>query len=96
MTGKEKLLKFAKDALGLAQTVNMGITPLSGRGSDRAFELTWDSTHSAILIHYDPNRIENAYYGSIAVFLRDIGVRPNVDPPRSRAMHHGHGRPREH
>lgn len=83
MTGKEKLLKFAKDALGLAQTVNMGITPLSGRGSDRAFyRLTWDSTHSAILIHYDPNRIENAYYGSIAVFLRDIGV------PAPMLIHH--------
>jgi aminoglycoside/choline kinase family phosphotransferase len=29
---------------------------------------------SAILIHYDPRRIENTYYADIATFLRDIGV----------------------
>ena len=75
MTSQKKMLEFARDALGLAQVVNIKLTPLSGRGSDRAFfRLTWGSTNSAILIRYDPKRTENAYYADIATFLRDINV----------------------
>jgi hypothetical protein len=75
MTSQEKMLEFARDALGLAQVVNIKLTPLSGRGSDRAFfRLTWGSTNSAILIRYDPKRTENAYYADIATFLRHIAV----------------------
>jgi len=75
MTSQKKLLKFARDALGLERVVNIKLTPLSGRGSDRAFfRLTWGSTNSAILIRYDPKRTENAYYADIATFLRDINV----------------------
>ena len=75
MTSQKKLLEFARDALGLAQVVNIKLTPLSGRGSDRVFfRLTWGSTNSAILIRYDPKRTENAYYADIAAFLRDINV----------------------
>jgi hypothetical protein len=75
MTSQKKLLELARDALGLAQVVNIKLTPLSGRGSDRVFfRLTWGSTNSAILIRYDPKRTENAYYADIATFLRDINV----------------------
>jgi len=75
MTSQKEMLKFARDALGLARVVNIKLTPLSGRGSDRAFfRLAWGSTNSAILIRYDPKRTENAYYADIATFLRDINV----------------------
>jgi len=75
MTAYEKLLGFARDGLGLTQGVEVKLAPLGGRGSDRAFyRLTWGSTQSAILIHYDLKRIENAYYGDIATFLSTIHV----------------------
>jgi hypothetical protein len=75
MTTSRTLIKFAKEALGLAHDVEMKLTPLGGRGSDRIFyRLTWDSTGSAILIHYNSIRIENTYYGDIANFLRAINV----------------------
>ncbi len=34
----------------------------------------WNRKDSAILIHYDPKRVENTYYADIAAFLRDIDV----------------------
>ncbi len=68
-------MRFVREALRLAESATVEITPLSGRGSDRAFfRVTWDKTYSAILIHYDPIRVENAYYGDIAIFLNDINV----------------------
>ena len=75
MTSREKIMRFVREALRLAESATVEITPLSGRGSDRAFfRVTWDKTNSAILIHYDPIRVENAYYGDIAIFLNDINV----------------------
>ena len=75
MTSQEEMIEFARKALGLTQSINIEVSALSGRGSDRAFfRLTWDKTNSAILIHYDPIRVENAYYGDIAIFLNDINV----------------------
>lgn len=75
MTSQKKMLEFAARTLGLAHTDDIKLTPLSGRGSDRAFyRLTWGPTHSAILIKYDPKRTENAFYGDIATFLRNINV----------------------
>jgi aminoglycoside/choline kinase family phosphotransferase len=75
VTSREKIMRFVRESLRLAESATVEITPLSGRGSDRAFfRLTWDKTNSAILIHYDPIRVENAYYGDIAIFLNDINV----------------------
>ncbi len=72
---EKEMIEFARKALGLTQSINIKVSALSGRGSDRAFfRLTWDKTNSAILIHYDPIRVENAYYGDIAIFLNDINV----------------------
>jgi aminoglycoside/choline kinase family phosphotransferase len=69
------LIEFVRKALGLAESATVEIIPLSGRGSDRAFfRLTWDTTNSAILIHYDPIRVENAYYGDITKFMNEINI----------------------
>jgi hypothetical protein len=53
----------------------MALSPLAGRGSDRSFfRAEWEAGGSAILIHYNPGRIENAYYAEIDLFLHAIGV----------------------
>lgn len=66
---------FAREALGLSASISIKISPLEGRGSDRSFyRLKWNRGASAILIHYDPKRVENTYYADIAVFLSEIGL----------------------
>ncbi len=72
---RHAMITFAKDALGLSESVSIKLSPLQGRGSDRSyFRLKWNRKDSAILVHYDPKRIENTYYADIAEFLRDIQV----------------------
>lgn len=69
------MISFARQALGLSESISLEISPFEGRGSDRTFfRLKWNPNDSAILIHYDPKRVENAYYADIAAFLRDIDV----------------------
>ena len=69
------MIVFACEALGLPPSVSMEVFPFEGRGSDRAFfRLRWDRKDSAILVHYDPKRVENTYYADIAGFLREIDV----------------------
>jgi aminoglycoside/choline kinase family phosphotransferase len=75
----EDMIRFAQEALGLSESVPIELSPLEGRGSDRTFfRLRWNQKDSAILIHYDPKRVENTFYAHIAAFLRDI----NVSVPR--------------
>ncbi len=75
MKSQEDLIRFSRKALGLTQSISIELAPLEGRGSDRTFyRLTWDRKDSAILIHYDPKRVENTYYADIAIFLRGIHV----------------------
>jgi hypothetical protein len=69
------MIGFAREALGLSESVSLKLSPFEGRGSDRTFfRLKWNRKDSAILILYDPRRIENTYYADIAAFLRDIDV----------------------
>jgi aminoglycoside/choline kinase family phosphotransferase len=77
------MIVFARESLGLSESISLRLSPLKGRGSDRRFSrLKWDLKNSAILIHYDPKRIENTYYADIAAFLSDIKV------PVPRLIHH--------
>jgi len=49
--------------------------PFAGRGSDRAYyRARWNQTDSAILVHYQPTRVENAYFADIARFLFSNGI----------------------
>jgi N-acetylmuramate 1-kinase len=69
------MIAFVREALGLPESVALELSPLGRRGSDRSFfRLRWNIKDSAILIHYDPKYVENAYYADIALFLRDIGI----------------------
>ena len=76
MEMREDIVVFAREALGLSEkSVSLELSPLEGRGSDRTFfRLRWNREDSAILVQYDPKRVENAYYADIAAFLREIGV----------------------
>jgi len=69
------MIHFCRESLGLPESVSMEVFPLEGRGSDRTFfRLKWNRKASAILVRYDPRRLENTYYAEIAVFLREIDV----------------------
>ncbi len=73
MTDKA-MLAFARRALELPDIVALAIAPLGARGSDRTYyRLRWPG-QSAVLVHYDPKRMENAYQADIAYFLGSIGV----------------------
>jgi aminoglycoside/choline kinase family phosphotransferase len=75
MKSREGMIVFAREALGLSESVSLKISTLEGRGSDRTFfRLKWNRNDSAILIHYNPKREENTYYADIATFLRNIDV----------------------
>jgi hypothetical protein len=79
----DEMIDLSRKALGLSDNISLELFPLEGRGSDRTFfRLRWNSRNSAILIHYDPKRVENTYYADIAAFLRDIDI------PVPRLMHH--------
>lgn len=69
------MINFARESLGLSESFPLELIPLAGRGSDRTFyRLKWGNNNSAILIHYDSKRVENAYYADISVFLQSISV----------------------
>jgi N-acetylmuramate 1-kinase len=71
----EELKDFARTSLRLSESTPVELVPLPVRGSDRSFfRLAWDSGSSAILVHYDPLRVENSYYADIAAFIRSINV----------------------
>ena len=69
------MIGFAREALGLSGSIAVELIPLAGRGSDREFfRVQLSHGDSAILIHYNPKRIENTYYADIAVFLHNIHI----------------------
>jgi N-acetylmuramate 1-kinase len=71
----DAMIAFAREALGLPSSTFLRLSPLTERGSERAyFRLEWGSGSTAILAHYDPRRSENAHYVDIAGFLVAQGI----------------------
>jgi aminoglycoside/choline kinase family phosphotransferase len=71
----KNLICFARESLELSESVPIEVSPLKGRGSERTFfRLRWNQKDSAILIHYDPKRVENTFYADIAKFLYEINI----------------------
>lgn len=69
------LVPFAKQTLGLSKSTEVELHPFSKRGSDRDyFRLTWDNSESVVLVHYNHNRRENAYFAEISRFLETIDI----------------------
>jgi aminoglycoside/choline kinase family phosphotransferase len=75
MKSREEMIRFCRESLGLSKSVLMEFFPFEGRGSDRSFSrIKWNRKDSAILVHYNPKRVENTYYAEIAAFLREIDI----------------------
>jgi N-acetylmuramate 1-kinase len=75
VSSPEEMLRFARGSLGLGESVPVKVHALAGRGSDRSFyRVRWGEGNAAILVSYDPMRIENSYYADIALFLNDAGI----------------------
>ncbi len=75
MQSRENMIVFCREALRIPASASLELLPLEGRGSDRTFfRVRWNREESAILIQYDPKRVENTYYADIAAFLREIDV----------------------
>jgi len=75
MKSREGIILFCRESLGLPDSVPMDVSPLQGRGSDRTlFRIQWNREDSAILVDYDPKRVENTYYAAIAVFLLENDI----------------------
>ncbi len=75
MISEDIIIGFAREALGLSTSASVELSRFEGRGSDRTiFRLKWNLNESAILVHYDPRRVENSYWVDISVFLRDIHI----------------------
>lgn len=74
MTHENEIAAFARTAINIDSSNDIIVTPLSARGSDRAFyRLRWHD-RCAIGICYDTNRVENAYYADITVFLKKMRI----------------------
>ncbi len=72
MTDEIEIAAFARTAANVREPQDIVVRPLSARGSDRVFYRVHYDTKTAIGIHYDTNRTENAYYADIAVFLKKM------------------------
>jgi len=70
-----EMAAFARESLSLPEGLEIDLSTLGQRGSDRAyFRIRWKEERSAILVAYDPGRKENRYFADIAAFLSEIGV----------------------
>jgi aminoglycoside/choline kinase family phosphotransferase len=71
----DALILYARESMGLSPKTEVQLIPFAGRGSDRAyFRLQWSPDNRAILVHYQPTRIENTYFADIAAFLLENGI----------------------
>jgi N-acetylmuramate 1-kinase len=71
----DDLITFARDSLRLPPEAAVELIPFGGRGSDRTyFRFRWSPDKTAIIVHFDPNRIENTYFADIALFLQENAI----------------------
>jgi N-acetylmuramate 1-kinase len=72
---QEQIISFARESLELSPENNLQLISFEGRGSDRSYyRVRWNGDKSAILVHYNSNRIENSYQADIGLFLSEIDV----------------------
>lgn len=74
MNNLDKIQSYAARTLKIGGLEKTLIHPLSKRGSDRVFyRISWGGK-SAIIINYDPVKVENTYYADIARFLKTLHI----------------------
>ncbi|MEN6317504.1 MAG: phosphotransferase [Syntrophaceae bacterium] len=71
-----EIIQFAREALGIGQSVPVHMTPVAGGGSKRSiYRIRYDDNRSTVVcMHYDLALAENGIYAAIAEFLREIDV----------------------
>lgn len=70
-----RLAAFVREAFGSSDPERIAVVPLGGRGSDRVYyRVSADEGQAAILVEYEPRRVENTYFVEIARFLESIDV----------------------
>jgi N-acetylmuramate 1-kinase len=75
MSLHEIIIAFARESLKLPTATAIDLIPFEGRGSDRAYyRIRWNHDKSAILVHYESSRVENAYFADIDRFLSEIDI----------------------
>jgi aminoglycoside/choline kinase family phosphotransferase len=75
MRSSDEMIAFARESLGLSQAIEVELLALEERGSDRTyFRFKWNRKDTAILVHYERSRLENAYYVDISKFLLEINI----------------------
>jgi N-acetylmuramate 1-kinase len=75
MNGFDEIMDFARASLSISPATEVHLVPFAGRGSDRVYyRIQWNQNNSAILVHYEKSRTENAYFADIDTFLSEIGI----------------------
>ncbi|MBP1747465.1 MAG: putative phosphotransferase related to Ser/Thr protein kinase [Deltaproteobacteria bacterium] len=74
MNHENEIAVFARTMINIDSSYDIAVKPLSARGSDRVFYRVLWNDRTAVAIHYDTDRIENAYYADIAVFLKKMRI----------------------
>ena len=74
MISQEEMIRFAREAWGFRNPSPSSFLPLRGEARTGFLPAEMEPKDSAILVHYDPKRMENTYYADIAAFLREIHV----------------------
>jgi N-acetylmuramate 1-kinase len=75
MSFHEIIIAFARESLRIPTATTIDLIPFEGRGSDRAYyRIRWNQKESAILVHYESGRVENAYFADIDWLLSEIDV----------------------
>lgn len=71
----EQMENFVRKSLDIPTSAQLVFIPLAVRGSERSFfRVAMSGGNSAIVVVYNPVRVENSYYADIAVFLSSINV----------------------
>jgi hypothetical protein len=74
MMHEDDIKTAVRGMLKIGNSHDISAAALSVRGSDRVFYRVLLDDRTAIAIHYDTKRVENAYYADIAAYLGKIRV----------------------
>ncbi len=75
MKSPDELSEFARESLGLRQSIDGDLVVLGEVGSARSyFRFKWNRINSVIIVHYQTSRPENSYHADISNFLLELNI----------------------